>query len=81
MQQDIFETILFSRWSMKEGNLKEGISKQPKQCLKVLWSLRIMTGGQAGSLQLCCGIVPPSLASETFSTIEEKAWGGRERHR
>lgn len=77
VQQDIFEAILFSRWSMKEGNLKEGISKQPKQCLKVLWS---WDGGQAGSLQLCCGIVPPSLASETFSTIEEKAWGGRERH-
>lgn len=36
---------------------------------------------RAGSLQLCCGIVRPSLASETFSTIEEKAWGGRERHR
>lgn len=38
VQQDIFEAILFSRWSMKEGNLKEGISKQTKQRLKVLWS-------------------------------------------
>lgn len=40
--------------------------------------LRIMPGGQAGSLQLWCTIVPLSLASETLSTMEEKAWGGRE---
>lgn len=37
--------------------------------------LRIMTGVRAGRKPAAvCGIVPPSLASESFNTMEEKAW-------
>lgn len=62
------------------GESERGNFKATQAVFESPLVLRIITGGQAGSLQLCCGIVPPSLASETFSTIEEKAWGGRERH-
>lgn len=62
------------------GKSERGNFKATQAAVESPLVLRIMTGGQAGSLQLCCGIVPPSLASESFNTIEEKARGGRERH-
>lgn len=61
---------------MKEGKSERGNFKQPKQRFESSQVLRIMTDQQAGSLQLYCGIVPPSYAFENLSTKEKKAWGG-----
>lgn len=58
------------------GESERGNFKATQAVFESPLVLRTMTGGQAGGLQLCCGTVPPSLASETFSTKRRRPGEG-----
>lgn len=65
------------------GKSERGNFKATQAAFESPLVLRIMTGGQAGSLQLCCGIVPPlwhlraSIQSRRKPGEGEKGIGGK----